>query len=107
MGRRRTTYEDFLRRAREAHGDRYTYPPKEDFEGVKFFLRIICAKHGGFMQRASHHIYGNGCPKCGRDKALETAQSNRKPARREDRHDTLGPFGALGGLYQLPFWNKQ
>ena len=73
MGRRRTTYEEFLRRAREAHGDRYTYPPKEEFEGGEHFMKIVCAKHGAFMQRASSHTYGNGCPVCGRARAISRA----------------------------------
>ena len=40
-----------------------------DYSIVKYInnqsnIEIICRKHGGFKQRASHHLRGSGCKKC-------------------------------------------
>ena len=60
-------FEEFLRRARETHGDRYDYSESESkyttFKGDK--ISIICREHGVFMQNPAKHAYrGAGCPIC-------------------------------------------
>lgn len=62
--------EEFIERAKNVHGDEYDYSNvvyKGCFEKVK----IICHKkdkygneHGEFLQIASNHLQGCGCPKC-------------------------------------------
>ena len=55
---------EFVKRAREMHGDKYDYS-KVTFKTTSDKVCIICPKHGEFWQRASSHINkGNGCPKC-------------------------------------------
>lgn len=55
--------EEFIRRAKETHGDRYDYSQTE-YNGYTAKLKIICKKHGEFYQKCSHHIKGANCPTC-------------------------------------------
>lgn len=58
------TQEQFIKEAREIHGDKY------DYSQVKYVdswtpVTIICPEHGLFYQKPIHHIHHrNGCPKC-------------------------------------------
>lgn len=56
--------EEFIRRAREVHGNKYDYSLVEyKNSGIK--VKIICEKHGVFEISPLHHIYsGVGCKKC-------------------------------------------
>ena len=64
--RKKITTEEFIRRAKEIHGDKYDY---SKVEYVNSFVKvcIICPKHGEFWQTPHGHLKGNGCPKCGND----------------------------------------
>ncbi len=57
------TTEEFIKRAKAVHGDRYDYS-KVDYVDSKTKVCIICKEHGEFWQRPSHHIEGHGCTKC-------------------------------------------
>lgn len=57
------TTEDFIKRAREVHGDKYGYS-KVNYKNSNTKVDIICPAHGVFTQRASNHLRGIGCPKC-------------------------------------------
>lgn len=60
------TTEEFTKRAREVHGDKYDYS-KTVYKTAKSKVVIVCPVHGEFTQIAGHHILdGSGCPKCGR-----------------------------------------
>lgn len=59
----RDTLEDFIVKAREAHGDKYDYS-KVEYSGNKTPVEIICPEHGSFMQIPNSHTRGCGCPKC-------------------------------------------
>ena len=65
----RITYENFIERAKEIHGDRYDYSliTKENFNSAASFVDIICQTHGVFRQKAENHLNGNGCPQCAYD----------------------------------------
>jgi len=58
------TTEDFIRRAKEVHGDKYDYS-KVNYVNGKTKVTIICHKHGEFDQVAGGHLHGKGCSKCG------------------------------------------
>lgn len=62
---RKLTTEEFITKAKDAHGDRYDYS-KVKYKTSNHKVAIICHKHGKFEQVASYHIgkYKNGCPKC-------------------------------------------
>jgi len=55
--------EEFLRRAREAHGNKYEYL---NFNGLTEYVTVVCKEHGPVEQLAYVHLRGNGCPVCSR-----------------------------------------
>lgn len=60
---RRLTAEEFIEKAREVHGDAYSYD-LSTFSGTKRKMRITCPEHGDFWQTPGSHIHqGNGCPR--------------------------------------------
>lgn len=73
-GMRRTTLEDFLTRARAAHGGKYDYSQVQ-YAGVDAPVTIICPEHGPFQQIAYDHTKGRGCIPCGLTKC---ADGNRR-----------------------------
>lgn len=63
-GRTRFSQEDFIKRAREIHGNKYDYS-KVEYKNANTKVCIICSKHGEFWQTPLAHLYGKeGCPKC-------------------------------------------
>lgn len=71
---KKLTTEEFVRRAREAHGDKYDYSLTE-YVTAKKPVTIICPKHGAFEQSPYNHAKGFECAACGHDK---TARAVRK-----------------------------
>lgn len=55
---------EFIRRAREVHGDRYDYSQVE-YVNNHTKVRIICPVHGVFEQVPMSHLKGINCPECG------------------------------------------
>ena len=62
--------EEFIRRAKEVHTDKYTYAKKYKNMNTKVF--ITCKKHGKFEQLPASHLQGQGCPECGGSKKDNT-----------------------------------
>jgi Zn finger protein HypA/HybF involved in hydrogenase expression len=60
----RLTQEEFIRRAKEVHGDKYGYEGAV-FKGTKSPVRLRCPEHGYFEQQARVHLQGGDCRKCG------------------------------------------
>ena len=58
------TTEEFIKRAREVHGDKYDYSKVKYVNSVTEVC-IICKEHGDFWQKPRYHLCGNGCPVCG------------------------------------------
>ena len=59
----RLSTEEFIKRSVEKHGDKYDYS-KVNYVNSNTPVRIVCSKHGDFMQLPSIHMGGAGCPKC-------------------------------------------
>jgi hypothetical protein len=55
--------EEFLKQAKEVHGDKYDYS-KVDYKNTETKIKIICPIHGEFLQSPHSHLGGKGCPKC-------------------------------------------
>ena len=73
--------EEFIRRARSVHGDKYDYS-KTIYINLKTKVEIVCRKHGTFFQNPQSHISRkHGCPICG----LEKQKSNSKLSSRMRR----------------------
>lgn len=65
---RKLTTDQFLERAFQVHGNKYSYI-KTIYEGYNIRLKITCLQHGDFWQRPSAHIQQkHGCPICFRKK---------------------------------------
>lgn len=62
---KRTTKEEFIKKAKEIHGSKYDYS-KVEYINNKTKVCIVCPKHGEFWQRPADHLKGNGCYFCGR-----------------------------------------
>lgn len=62
---RKNTYtlDEFIRRAKVVHGDKYDYS-KAEYKGSLSKICIICPEHGEFWQVPSSHLFGCGCPYC-------------------------------------------
>ncbi len=65
--KRRKTQEDFIKEARNKHGEKYDYS-KAEYKGDKYKVEIICPEHGGFWQSAGGHLQGKGCISCYRNR---------------------------------------
>jgi len=66
---KKLTTEEFIKKARSVHGDKYNYS-KVDYINKRTKVCIICPEHGEFWQRPGDHLSGNGCYHCGRKKCL-------------------------------------
>ena len=60
---RRLTHQQVIEAFWETHGDRYDYS-EVDYKGALEKVKIICRKHGSFMQKPGAHKEGSNCPKC-------------------------------------------
>ena len=69
---RKYTTEDFIKKAREIHGDRYNY---DKVEYISSQLKVIigCYIHGDFEQKANAHMRGRGCTECALEKNRDLA----------------------------------
>ena len=57
------TKEEFIKKAREKHIDKYDYS-KVEYVGAHTKVCIICPEHDEFWQKPNDHLNGRGCPKC-------------------------------------------
>ena len=65
---RTLTTEEFIEKCKEVHGDKYDYSMVEYLKSEnKVFIK--CKKHGVFKQQARNHLFGQGCPKCFKEKS--------------------------------------
>jgi len=60
---KRHSYDTFLQKAREKHGDKYDYSLVL-YRNSYIKVNILCKKHGIFKQAPSQHLYGSGCRRC-------------------------------------------
>lgn len=75
LDRRRLTKEDFIKRAKEVHGDKYNYD-LVDYTNIDAKVKIICPEHGVFEQEAYSHLKGFNCSLCGNATARDKIRSN-------------------------------
>jgi len=61
--KRRLTKKEFIKKAKEAHGDRYDYS-KVKYVNSRSGVVVICRTHGEFDQLSNNHLKGLGCPDC-------------------------------------------
>jgi hypothetical protein len=76
---KKLTTEEFIRKARKVHGDKYDYP-NVDYKNSQTKVKIICPKHGEFLQKPNNHLNGARCPIC-KGKIKLTTETFIKKAR--------------------------
>lgn len=59
----RSTKENFIKKAKEKHGDKYDYS-LVNYINRKTKVKIICKEHGVFEQEPHNHIRGQECGRC-------------------------------------------
>lgn len=76
--------DEFIRRAKSIHGNRYDYS-KVVYKRIDIPVEIICPVHGAFMQRPhSHIVLGQGCPKCANLAGGAKRRGQKNVAHRDD-----------------------
>ena len=63
MPRLKLTNEQFIQKAREIHGNKYSYSLVEYIHS-KDKVKIVCPIHGVWEQTPSMHLKGQGCKSC-------------------------------------------
>lgn len=66
-GNKKLTNDEFIAKANLIHFNKYDYS-NVSYSGNKGKVKIICVEHGLFMQSATRHLSGDGCPKCSESK---------------------------------------
>lgn len=116
--RARLTKEEFIRRSREVHGDKYDYSMVEYIDNSTN-VNIICHEkysngneHGAFPQVPTAHFAGSGCPICGKRykntelKVLNELKANFKNVVHQKRFDFLKVYHSMMSLdFYLPDYN--
>jgi len=59
-----TTQKEYIKKCKEAHGDRYDYS-KVEYKGKYSKVKIRCIKHDYLFTQIAETHYKSGCPKCG------------------------------------------
>lgn len=73
-GVKRTTNDDFIKKANKVHNDIYDYSLVK-YKNNKTKVKVICKEHGIFETRPDNHINSkSGCPKCANNILYTTAE---------------------------------
>ena len=70
---KKSSKEDFVKKAKELHGDKYDYSLVE-YVNARTPVKIICPIHGIIEQTPDRHLRGCGCLYCGGSMKLTTEQ---------------------------------
>lgn len=74
MFKEKRTTEQFIKDAKEKHGNKYDYSLVEYIEWTTK-VKIICPKHGIFEQTPNQHFQSNGCNNCGIEKRISNSKT--------------------------------
>ncbi len=55
--------KEYIRRAKEVHGDKYDYS-ETSYKSSRDPVKIICKEHGPFLKNSKSHLYGYACNYC-------------------------------------------
>jgi hypothetical protein len=67
---------DFISDAVSVHGNLYDYS-EAVYLSAKGKLKVICREHGPFLQEASSHLSGVGCPLCWKGRKKSKTEASR------------------------------
>lgn len=84
---RRLTQEEFIKKAKEIHGDKFDYSPTV-YTTRRNNILVKCRECGEvFSVRAGHLLDGQGCPKCWQDRLTTEKYIARAKEKFHDRYD--------------------
>ena len=73
---RKLSYQEFLENSKFIHLEKYSYPNSFiNFQLRESKVSISCPSHGLFLQTASNHMHGAGCPRCRQSKGERDVRS--------------------------------
>jgi hypothetical protein len=75
---RRLTTEEFIKKSKEIHGEKYDYSKTIYGKGNKENVVIICSVHGEFYQKPIYHLCGEGCSSCGIERSKNLQKNGVK-----------------------------
>lgn len=67
----------FIKKANKIHDNRYNYSAVRYINNTTKII-IICSIHGEFKQTPQCHLVGQGCPKCGRTRSIDSRRDTTK-----------------------------
>ena len=77
-GNKKSSTEEFIKKAKQIHGDKYDYS-KVEYKNADTKVYIICPEHGEFWQTPYKHIIRKqGCITCSGKKQLNTEEFIKK-----------------------------
>ena len=71
------TQDEFLKRAKKVHGDKYYYH-KAFYKSIFDKVDIICKNHDVFKIAPNDFFKGSGCPKCALEKTAKDQRLTQK-----------------------------
>ncbi len=71
------TQDVFISQATAKHNNKYDYT-NINYINSSTKIPILCPDHGEFLQKPSHHLWGQGCPKCGMIAAIKKRFENKQ-----------------------------
>jgi transposase len=92
----------FLERAKSVHGDFYGYD-ETIYAGGKSVVSIYCPRHGSFLQVASSHLNGSGCPTC----ELEDEAAAKNKSLEHFKARAIGVHGNVYDYSKVEYVNLQ
>ena len=73
---RRKTQTEFIKDAIKKHGDYYDYSMVE-YKNSTTPIKLLCPKHGEFLQSPKSHLKGCGCSVCGNEKMSKIRRESK------------------------------
>ena len=108
--RKRLSLSEFIARSKDVHGNKYGYSliNEKNFTELSNKVPIICPTHGIFYQKAKGHLYGSGCPLCGRlTQGCGVHTKSRKLVFGIGVNDSLNPISVHGhGNTSYRLWKQ-
>lgn len=106
MGGKRLTTEEFIRRSKEVHGDRYDYREVEYKNQLKK-VKIFCKKHKSyFFQIPKIHLTGSGCADCGREKVGKITGDRSRSTKKQFVDKAIKIHGDKYGYSKVEYINN-
>ena len=79
---KKLTQEEFIEKVKKVHGNKYDYS-KAIYTNSLIQTKIVCFKHGSFLQLPKVHFRGGGCPKCKGENTSKRFTNNEKDVLRK------------------------